>query len=51
MDANNLSNDLCPTCKVQRLTKPKPSSGYHTPEHAGRMYQQVWSTVKIFSVD
>src|ERR1700677_605147 len=38
---SNLSEDLCPVCKVQFLTKPRVSEGYHTPENAGRMYQKV----------
>lgn len=36
-----LSEDLCPSCQTQYLTKPKASSGYHNPENANRMYQQV----------
>jgi hypothetical protein len=36
-----LSEDLCPICKTQFLTKPKASAGYHNPDNANRMYQQV----------
>jgi hypothetical protein len=42
---DDLSDDICPTCQVQLLTKPKPSSGYHNPENANRMYQQVCSII------
>jgi hypothetical protein len=39
---SGLSNDLCPTCEQKFLTKPRPASGYYTPENAGRMYQEVF---------
>lgn len=37
----SMDSDICPVCRVQYLTKPKPSTGFHSPENANRMYQQV----------
>lgn len=41
INKSDLSNDPCPGCKVQFLTKPKVSSGYHNPDNANCMYQQA----------
>ncbi|KAF8208623.1 hypothetical protein K438DRAFT_1812604 [Mycena galopus ATCC 62051] len=36
----NLSNDICPECEVNYLTRPIPSVGFHTAEHEHRVYQK-----------
>lgn len=45
---SELSTDICPTCHIRYLTKPKPSTGFHSPENEGRIFQQVHQLTRSF---